>query len=174
MVENRAKYRNHLINRHRCCNHRSTSRSYASLIRKDGGYISNDITPPGTFLDNMPNWEYGALIQSRDLARALREVLSRSQSQSQEDVDLTLAEPRINFQNSSWALPATESEYRDARRYLQAYLDRLPQTGEDSAQFYAEQITSASGWVWLKSVWAAYPAPISQRGSATDQYRPSR
>ena len=86
------------------------------LLEKDGGYISNDITPPGTFLDNMPNWEYGALIQSRDLARALREVLSRSQSQSQEDVDLTLAEPRINFQNSSWALPATESEYRDARR----------------------------------------------------------
>jgi hypothetical protein len=42
----------------------------------------------------MPNWEYGALIQSRDLARALREVLSRSQSQSKEDEDLAVAEPR--------------------------------------------------------------------------------
>ena len=67
------------------------------LLEKNGGYTSNDIAPPGSLLDNMPNWEYGALIQSRDLARALREVLSRSQSQSQEDVDLTLAEPRINF-----------------------------------------------------------------------------
>jgi len=59
------------------------------LLEKSGGYTSNDIAPPGSLMDNMPNWEYGVLIQSRDLARALREVLSRSQSQSQEDVDLT-------------------------------------------------------------------------------------
>ena len=45
------------------------------LLEKNGGYTSNDIAPPGSLLDNMPNWEYGALIQSRDLARALREVL---------------------------------------------------------------------------------------------------
>ena len=118
------------------------------LLEKNGGYTSNDIAPPGSLLDNMPNWEYGALIQSRDLARALREVLSRSQSQSQEDVDLTLAEPRINFQNSSWALPATESEYRDARRYLSAYLDRLPSDGEDSAQFYA-RADNLSYWLGI-------------------------
>ena len=142
------------------------------LLEKDGGYISNDITPPGTFLDNMPNWEYGALIQSRDLARALREVLSRSQSQSQEDVDLTLAEPRINFQNSSWALPATESEYRDARRYLQAYLDRLPQTGEDSAQFYA-RADNLSFWLGmvekrLGSLSQRLSASVGQRRINTD------
>ena len=118
------------------------------LLEKKGGYTSNDIAPPGSLLDNMPNWEYGALIQSRDLARALREVLSRSQSQSQEDVDLTLAEPRINFQNSSWALPATESEYRDARRYLKAYLRRLPSNGEDSAQFYA-RADNLSYWLGI-------------------------
>jgi len=142
------------------------------LLEKDGGYISNDITPPGAFMDNMPNWEYGALIQSRDLARALREVLSRSQSQSQEDVDLTLAEPRINFQNSSWALPATESEYRDARRYLQAYLDRLPQGGEDSAQFYA-RADNLSFWLSmvekrLGSLSQRLSASVGQRRINTD------
>ena len=142
------------------------------LLEKDGGYISNDITPPGAFLDNMPNWEYGVLIQSRDLARALREVLSRSQSQSQEDVDLTLAEPRINFQNSSWALPATESEYRDARRYLQAYLDRLPQSGEDSAQFYA-RADNLSFWLGmvekrLGSLSQRLSASVGQRRINTD------
>jgi len=142
------------------------------LLEKDGGYISNDITPPGAFMDNMPNWEYGALIQSRDLARALREVLSRSQSQSQEDVDLTLAEPRINFQNSSWALPATESEYRDARRYLQAYLDRLPQSGEDSAQFYA-RADNLSFWLGmvekrLGSLSQRLSASVGQRRINTD------
>ena len=118
------------------------------LLEKNGGYISNDIAPPGSLMDNMPNWEYGVLIQSRDLARALREVLSRSQSQSQEDVDLTLAEPRINFQNSSWALPATESEYQDARRYLTSYLNRLPVQGEDGAQFYA-RADNLSYWLGM-------------------------
>ena len=142
------------------------------LLEKDGGYISNDITPPGAFMDNMPNWEYGALIQSRDLARALREVLSRSQSQSQEDVDLTLAEPRINFQNSSWALPATESEYRDARRYLQAYLDRLPKNDGDSAQFYA-RADNLSFWLGmvekrLGSLSQRLSASVGQRRINTD------
>ena len=108
-----------------------------TLLEKPGGYLHNDLFPPGVWLDNMPNWEYGVLVQSRDLARALREVLSRSQSQSKEDVDLTLAEPRINFQSKSWILPASESEYRDALRFLEAYRARLAATGEDSAQFYA-------------------------------------
>jgi len=46
-----------------------------TLLTKPGGYLSNDITPPGLWLDNMPNWEFGALVQARDLARALRKDL---------------------------------------------------------------------------------------------------
>jgi hypothetical protein len=173
VVENRAKY---LKSSDQSITGAATTAALLEvtrlLLEKDGGYISNDITPPGAFLDNMPNWEYGALIQSRDLARALREVLSRSQSQSQEDVDLTLAEPRINFQNSSWALPATESEYRDARRYLKAYLDRLPQSGEDSAQFYA-RADNLSFWLGmvekrLGSLSQRLSASVGQRRINTD------
>ena len=173
VVENRAKY---LTSSDQSVTGAATTAALLEvtrlLLEKDGGYISNDITPPGTFLDNMPNWEYGVLIQSRDLARALREVLSRSQSQSKEDVDLTLAEPRINFQNSSWALPATESEYRDARRYLQAYLDRLPQSGEDSAQFYA-RADNLSFWLAmvekrLGSLSQRLSASVGQRRINTD------
>ena len=37
------------------------------LLEKKGGYISNDVAPPGAFLDNMPSWEYGALIQCDSL-----------------------------------------------------------------------------------------------------------
>jgi len=173
VVENRAKY---LKSPDHSVTGAATTAALLEIIRlllqKNGGYISNDITPPGAFLDNMPNWEYGVLIQSRDLARALREVLSRSQSQSQEDVDLTLAEPRINFQNSSWALPATESEYRDARRYLQAYLDRLPQSSDDSAQFYA-RADNLSSWLGmiekrLGSLSQRLSASVGQRRINTD------
>jgi hypothetical protein len=107
------------------------------LLDKPGGFISNDILPPGVWLDNITNWEYGALIQVRDLTRALRESLSRSQSQSKEDDDLGKAEPRLNFSNNSWAVPATESEYREGMQYLQQYLSRLQDSGEKSSQFYA-------------------------------------
>ena len=108
-----------------------------TLLTKPGGYTHNDIAPPGVWLDNMPNWEYGVLIQSRDLVRALREVFSRSQSQSTEDVDLVMAEPRFNFDSDSWALPASESEYRDGIKYVRRYFDRLSDEQDPDAQFFA-------------------------------------
>tara|TARA_B110001450_G_scaffold127778_1_gene120194 strand:- start:1499 stop:1885 length:387 start_codon:yes stop_codon:yes gene_type:complete len=36
------------------------------LLAKPGGYLSNDLMPPAIWLDNLPNWEYGVLIQVRD------------------------------------------------------------------------------------------------------------
>jgi hypothetical protein len=109
----------------------------SAMLDKSGGFVSNDIMPPGVWLDNMSNWEYGVLIQSRDFTRALRESFSRSQSQSQEDVDLGKAEPSLNFSNDSWAIPATESEYRSAIKDLRVYLDRLGDEGNSQSQFYA-------------------------------------
>ncbi|GAB5413336.1 MAG: DUF2333 family protein [Congregibacter sp.] len=108
-----------------------------TLLSKPGGFLSNDRFPPGVYLDNIPNWEYGALIQSRDLARAMREFFSRSQSQSKEDPDLALAEPRLNFQSDSWLLPASETKYREAVRYTEGYLRRLTDPAASDAQFYA-------------------------------------
>lgn len=108
-----------------------------TLLNKPGGFLSNDRLPPGLYLDNIPNWEYGALIQARDLARAMREFFSRSQSQSKEDEDLSLAEPRLNFQSNSWLLPASEAEYRAAVNYVERYLERLADPRVSDAQFYA-------------------------------------
>lgn len=108
-----------------------------TLLEKPGGFLSNDIMPPGAWLDNMPAWEYGVLIQSRDLTRALRESFSRSQSQSREDIDLGKAEPSLNFSRDSWAVPASESEYRAALKHLNSYLQRLGDEGNQQSQFYA-------------------------------------
>jgi len=52
-----------------------------TMLEKPGGYLSNDVFLPGLWLDNIPNWEYGVLVQVRDLSRALRKDFSRSQSQ---------------------------------------------------------------------------------------------
>jgi hypothetical protein len=108
-----------------------------TLLEKPGGFLHNDRFPPGLWLDNIPNWEYGVLIQARDLARAMREVHSRSQSQSSEDPDLAVAEPRFNFQSDSWILPASESEYRTGIKFTRSYFRRLSDVNASDAQFYA-------------------------------------
>ena len=108
-----------------------------TLLDKRGGYLSNDVLPPGVLMDNMPNWEFGVLTQVRDLAKALRNDFSRSQTQSIEDRDLTIAEPQLNFDNSSWLLPSTEGEYRKAIDALNNYLKRLIDDNHEDAQFYA-------------------------------------
>ena len=48
------------------------------MLEKPGGYLTNDVIPPSIFLDNIPRWEFGVLTQVRDLARALRNDISRS------------------------------------------------------------------------------------------------
>ena len=108
-----------------------------TLLEKPGGYLSNDIGPPGVFLDNIPNWEHGVVIQIRDLARVLRNDYSRSQSQSLEDPDLARAEPAFNFDHASWILPTTESKYREGIRFLERYREKLTDSQQSDAQFYA-------------------------------------
>ena len=41
------------------------------LLHKPGGYLRNDLAPPGLLLDNIPSWELGVLQQVRGLTRAL-------------------------------------------------------------------------------------------------------
>ncbi len=134
-----------------------------TLLDKPGGYLSNDIAPPGLWLDNMPSWEYGVLVQVRDMARALRKDFSRSQSQSTEDPDLKEAEPLFNFDNKSWALPASETEYRRAIRYLGRYKARLADPSQANAQFYtrADNLNN-----WLGDA-ATRLGSLSQRLSAS-------
>jgi len=108
-----------------------------TLLGKRGGYLNNDVLPPFSLLDNIPNWEVGAVFQLRDLARALRNDFSRSQTQSGEDADLAVADPQFAFDNSAWLLPSTEREYRKGIRALEGYLERLGNDQADDARFYA-------------------------------------
>jgi len=133
-----------------------------TLLDKPGGYLSNDVTPPSVWMDNMPNWEFGVLVQIRDFARALRNDISRSQSQSTEDNDLTIAEPQFNFDSESWLFPPTESEYREGIEALQSYLNRLADSNSN-AQFYARADNLAA---WL-AIAEKRLGSLSQRLSAS-------
>lgn len=109
------------------------------LLHKPGGYISNDVGPPGVLLDNVPSWEYGALVMLRDATSALRNHFARDQSQSAEDPDLAVAEPYFYFEHNSWALPSTEAEYQKGIEALHRYMRRLLHHGGNvkQAQFYS-------------------------------------
>src|SRR5690606_7310450 len=133
-----------------------------TLLEKPGGYLTNDVAPPGLWLDNMPSWEYGVLVQVRDLSRALRKDFARSQSQSTEDPDLAKAEPLFHFDNKSWALPATEAEYRRAIGHLDSYLARLTDPAQNARFFTrADNLNT-----WLGDV-ATRLGSLSQRLSAS-------
>lgn len=109
-----------------------------ALLRKPGGYLSNDVMPPSVFLDNMPAWEFGALEMIRDMSLVMRKDFSRSQSQSLENKNLQEAQPRFNIDSKNWAMPSAESEYGTAIKHLYAYRSELVRTDTNKkAQFYA-------------------------------------
>lgn len=120
-----------------------------TLLEKRGGYLSNDITPPGLLMDNVPEWEFGVLQQVRDFALSLRNDFSRSQSQSEDDVDLREAQPLFAYSNDHWILPSSESQYQQGVAHLDAYLVRLADQDEFNAQFY---VRSDNLVAWLTLV----------------------
>jgi len=134
-----------------------------TLLDKRGGYMSNDIMPPWVLLDNQPNWEFGVLTQSRDLARAMRNDLSRSQTQSTEDPDLAEADPMLHYDSARWFPPDTEGRYRKSLEYLEAYLTRLSSPTSPEAQFYA-RADNLTDWL---SVVEKRLGSLSQRLSAS-------
>ncbi|ABZ78200.1 conserved hypothetical protein [Shewanella halifaxensis HAW-EB4] len=120
-----------------------------ALLDKPGGWLSNDVTPPSIFMDNMPAFEFGAIEQTRDLALIMRKEFSRSQSQSSADKDLLAAHSKLNIEHTSWLVPSAESEYRDAVKLLKLYRARMMATENPDAQFYARADNLNE---WLKEV----------------------
>lgn len=120
-----------------------------TLLDKSGGYLSNDVLPPSVMMDNMPSWEFGALEMTRDLALAMRQDFSRSQSQSLENTFLTKAQPQFNIDSLSWLLPSAESKYQEGIDNLYAYRSSLSDSRQQQGQFYARADNLRD---WLKQI----------------------
>ena len=134
-----------------------------AVLSKPGGYLYNDAFPPGVLMDNLPNWQLGALVQLRDMVRTLRNNMSRSQSQSTEDLNLVNAEGLFYFDNNSWILPSTEGEYKKGVKELLAYLNQLKDLEDQNTQFYARADNLT---IWLSEVETRLGS-LSQRLSAS-------
>ena len=120
-----------------------------TLLDKPGGYLSNDMMPPGVLLDNMPSWEFGVLEMTRDLALAMRKDFSRSQSQSIENRYIAKAVPQLNMDNEAWMFPAAESSYQKGIDLLYKYRAELVDTSRGESQFYTRADNLRE---WLKLV----------------------
>ncbi|HRD71923.1 MAG TPA: DUF2333 family protein [Aquimonas sp.] len=134
-----------------------------TLLDKRGGYLSNDWMPPGVWMDNVPNWEFGVLVQVRDFTKALRNEFSRSQTQSTEDADLAEADPLFSSPNDRWLLPSSEGQYEKAITHVEGYLERLTDGDPYNAQFFARADNLAD---WLAVVEKRLGS-LSQRLSAS-------
>jgi len=132
-----------------------------TLLDKPGGFLGNDLAPPGIWLDNMAAFERGAMSAARDLVRAMRRDFTHAPDVALEDADLLRAEPRLFFSGSDWL--TTEDEYRRGVLALDSYaqrLDSLPPT----AQFHARADSLAR---WLQDVEARLDAHVAALGAAT-------
>lgn len=122
-----------------------------TLLDKPGGYIHNDRLPPSVILDNIKHWEYGVVIQSRDLVRTLQNDMSRSQIQSMEDPALAEANPRLSFDTDSWIFPSTESKYHESMIFLEEYLEKLADADANKAQFYS-RADNLKAWLHIVGI----------------------
>lgn len=139
-----------------------------TLLYKPGGYLTNDVGVPGILLDNIPSWEYGALIMLRDSASALRNHLARAQSQSAEDPDLADAEPYFYYERNSWALPSTEAEYEKGIKALHAYMKRLTDPNhKNQGHFYSR---ADNLWQYIEIIIKRLGSISTRLAASTDRY----
>ena len=139
------------------------------LLDKPGGFTANDIFPPGAWLDNMPAFEEGVVLQLRDFALVMRNDWSRSQSQSVEDEDLLVVQGQYAIDTDSWAFPSAEGEYDKGAQHLQNYLVRLTDTDATDAQFYARADNLAE---WLALVQKRLGALTQQLSQSVGKDQP--
>lgn len=138
------------------------------LLYKPGGYLTNDVGVPGILLDNIPSWEYGALIMLRDGTSALRNHLARAQSQSAEDPDLARAEPYFYYERNSWALPSTEAEYEKGISALHRYMRRLAdRTDKNPGHFYSR---ADNLWQYVEIIIKRLGGISTRLAASTDRY----
>lgn len=109
-----------------------------TLLDKPGGYLRNDVAPPGLWLDNVPSWEYGVLSQARLLTQALAAM------NPGEAAMLGDAEEALDTDSRDWLYPSAEKRYARAVEALGGYLASL---SAESATGFAGSGDALAQWL---------------------------
>ena len=94
-----------------------------TLQDKPGGYLRNDLMPPGLLLDNMPSWETGVLVQARLMAASLGDF----DPGAGESVNTLIA--ALEQDADDWLAPSMEDHLAQAGAAARAYLVRFDDGG---------------------------------------------
>ncbi|WP_148253797.1 DUF2333 family protein [Aidingimonas lacisalsi] len=109
-----------------------------TLLDKPGGYLRNDFMPPGLWLDNQPNWEYGVLRQVRDMSSSLSTLAAGSPGVVEE------ATERFQANSRDWLYPSTERRLQQGTDLLGEYLMAL---GSGDAAGFRHDGEAVSAWL---------------------------
>ncbi|HSH47009.1 MAG TPA: DUF2333 family protein [Halomonas sp.] len=112
-----------------------------TLLNKPGGYLRNDLAPPGVWLDNMPAWEFGVLQQTRQLALAMPGMAAGDMSEVEKASDALLGD------SGDWFFPSTEHRLNQAGEALGSYMQRLEAPGAEGLAAGGQGLSP-----WLYSV----------------------
>lgn len=116
----------------------TTAKILDTLLHKPGGYIRNDVTPPGVLMDNIAEWEFGVVRNLRESIRTLRYDFSRSQSQSRSVKALEEADNAMNRDADKWmTIPTPEGSFSEAQDKVIEYSREIADAASQDAQFYA-------------------------------------
>lgn len=144
------------------------------LRDKKGGYMSNDVMPPFIFLDNIPNWEFGVVEILRVTNSSLRHSMTRSQSQSVENPNLVIAQPKYNMDSTTWIFPDIQDHHDAAEIYLTNFLyelNGLKETNNDieikSSNYQSEFYARADNLADIIQEYSKKLGSLSQRLSAS-------
>lgn len=95
------------------------------LADKPGGYLDNDLLPPGSLIDDLPAWERGVLHQLRDLSFIMQAPVARDPLLPPLAPELTEVASAFGVAPDAWAMPSVEGELERGRSALQRYALRL-------------------------------------------------
>ena len=112
-----------------------------TLLNKPGGYLRNDLAPPGVWLDNMPAWEFGVLQQTRQLALAMPGMAAGDMPEVEKASDALLGD------SGDWFFPSTEHRLNQAGEALGDYMQRLEGPGAEGLAAGGQGLSP-----WLYSV----------------------
>ena len=96
-----------------------------TLLDKPGGYLATTSCRPACGSTTFRAGSSARSCRCRDLAKVLRNDYSRSQSQSIEEIDLSEAEPLLNFDANSWILPEHRGRIPEARSGISSSTARV-------------------------------------------------
>ena len=135
-------------------------------VSKNGGYMSSGILSKIGAFDNMSSWEQGVRHMTHDFAVSMQESFSKQNVNSDDDPALTKNVGKLNYDPYSYWMPASESEYIEARNAIADFQLRMIDSSNQT-QFVARVGTLVP---WLVKVEARLKSYSNQLSNSVETH----